>query len=553
MSPQDSGQTASGLPTRVVDAAASIWLLAVTMLALTVWPDYGVTWDEQWHMEYGDRILEWFASGTRDRSALSYRRDFYYGGGYDLLGAIVRRLSGHPDTDVMHRLGAVIGVLGLLGTWRLGRELGGSVLGLLGLVFLTLTGVWWGHMFNNPKDLPFAVGYVWGLVALVRWQRHWPRPTMASWVALAVALGAAASVRIGGVVLWILFVGACAASVVAQQRREPSWVATERLTRALAVRAGATLAVAWVVMLMAWPWALQDPLRRPAMALLKMSRFDLHERTMLFDGQPLRTTEPRWDYLLHYFGFKLPDFVVVLVVVGILLGLWAAWADRDRWSDPRRWGWPLVAAATALPPLYAMLRGSVLYDGLRHFLFIVPPLCVVAAWAAIELVQRLRPKYAVLAGGLAVGTALLAARTGWELIRLHPHQYVYFNRFVGGLAGAAERYDTDYYGNTYREAFASAFDTLWDTERDVYLRSVYVVQACMPRRVAELYLPPSARLRRRGRTDDPPDLYIAYTREGCADKFRNAPLLTSVQRLGATLNVVRDLRPLYPAKTRRSR
>jgi hypothetical protein len=60
-------------------------------------------------------------------------------------------------------------------------------------------------------------------------------------------------------------------------------------------------------------------------------------------------------------------------------------------------------------------------------------------------------------------------------------------------------------------------------------------------------------LRRRGRTDDPPDLYIAYTREGCADKFRNAPLLTSVQRLGATLNVVRDLRPLYPAKTRRSR
>ena len=284
-----------------------------------------------------------------------------------------------------------------------------------------------------------------------------------------------------------------------------------------------------------------------------MSRFDLHERTMLFAGEPLRTTEPRWDYLVHYFGFKLPDFVVALVVAAALFGLVRLASFGDGWSSPPRWRWPLVAAATILPPTYAILGGSVLYDGLRHFLFIVPPLCVIAGWAAIEVVSRARPKLPLLAGGLALGIGLLAARVLWQLVQLHPHQYVYFNRFVGGLAGASDRYDTDYYGNTYREAFDRAFDTLWNDERDVYLGHIYVVQACMPRRVAELYLPPSARLRRRGTTDDPPEIFIAYAREGCSDKFRNAPLLTSVQRMGATLNVVRDLRPLYPPTSRRSR
>ncbi|MBN2489800.1 MAG: hypothetical protein JXQ29_03000 [Planctomycetes bacterium] len=35
---------------------------------------------------------------------------------------------------------------------------------------------------------------------------------------------------------------------------------------------------------------------------------------------------------------------------------------------------------------------------------------------------------------------------------LHPLQYVYFNRLVGGLAGAAGRYDSDYWCASFREA-----------------------------------------------------------------------------------------------------
>ena len=46
----------------------------------------------------------------------------------------------------------------------------------------------------------------------------------------------------------------------------------------------------------------------------------------------------------------------------------------------------------------------------------------------------------------------LMALTVRDMVLLHPYQYVYFNRAViGGLPGAAKRFDTDYWGASYKE------------------------------------------------------------------------------------------------------
>jgi hypothetical protein len=37
-------------------------------------------------------------------------------------------------------------------------------------------------------------------------------------------------------------------------------------------------------------------------------------------------------------------------------------------------------------------------------------------------------------------------------IRLHPYEYIYYNRFVGGVRGAQNRFELDYWGISYREA-----------------------------------------------------------------------------------------------------
>jgi len=38
------------------------------------------------------------------------------------------------------------------------------------------------------------------------------------------------------------------------------------------------------------------------------------------------------------------------------------------------------------------------------------------------------------------------------IVRLHPYEYLYYNTFIGGEAGAFRRFELDYWGTSYREA-----------------------------------------------------------------------------------------------------
>jgi hypothetical protein len=93
-----------------------------------------------------------------------------------------------------------------------------------------------------------------------------------------------------------------------------------------------------------------------------------------------------------------------------------------------------------------------MYDGMRHALFLLPPMALLAAFAGAWLVE-LATKRGVIARSAAVaGVAIAAGLSLLPLIRLHPYQMTYFNFLVGGLHGAAGRYETDYWASSYREA-----------------------------------------------------------------------------------------------------
>jgi hypothetical protein len=131
---------------------------------------------------------------------------------------------------------------------------------------------------------------------------------------------------------------------------------------------------------------------------------------------------------------------------------------------------------------------------------------------------------------------------------LHPNEYVYFNRIAGGLPGASGRYDTDYYGNSYKEAFARLVDHLWMHDRQTFSNNVYVVSGCIPDFVAEQYLPANFRWREPG--GPPAQFYFGYTRGDCHLHQPGRPAIVEVQRQGVTLVVVRDLRNAQPRQER---
>ncbi len=544
------------------DLASAVVGAIVLLLVATTFTDYGITWDETWHLNYGRHVIHWYTSLFADESALTYRADYLYGGSFDGLGYLFRQISPFGTYGSIHLFGALIGCLGLLGSWKLGRLLGGPAGGFASLVLLVLTPVWYGHMFNNPKDMPFAVGYVWALYYEIRILICLPAVPRREWVKASIALGAAMSVRIAGLltVCYLFMIVGLWIAWQARQARDARLIPRYllRFSPALIM----TTIGAWALMLVFWPWAQLAPIRRPLITLARMSKFNLHVRGMPFgEGRRISTLSPPGDYLLRYFTFKLPELVLIVVAAALVLLIVRlvrlrkrSKAERAGLVDPKlgeldQLGMDerrrlaiagFLAFAILFPPLYAIIKRSPLYDGLRHFLFLVPLFAIIAGVGLAQLGRRIAARSKAAAVGF---TALLVGhcvRMIVMMVHLHPHQYLGFNAFIGGLPGAYLRYSTDYYGNVYKEGFETLREHLWRTERERYLAGPYVVSFCGPSFVGRNYLGTNFELHEKH--GPPAEFWLGYTRNNCYLKHEDSPELTRVEREDTLLVLIRDLR-----------
>src|SRR3981189_3524906 len=124
---------------RTCDDLAIIVLAAVGLVASLTFRDYGLGWDDYTHAEYADLLLRMYGSGFKDTGALSFANLYMYGGGFDMVAALLHKIIPLELFETRRLLGAVVGVIGLAVTWRLSRRIGGPPAGgadpaLLGFV-----------------------------------------------------------------------------------------------------------------------------------------------------------------------------------------------------------------------------------------------------------------------------------------------------------------------------------------------------------------------------------------------------------------------------------
>jgi hypothetical protein len=291
-------------------------------------------------------------------------------------------------------------------------------------------------------------------------------------------------------------------------------------------------------MILPWPAAHRAPFTLPFKAL---SGFTKHPFTAptLFRGEYVPSDPSPWNYLPGYLLVELPDVLLLILAtstVMLVVGLARPGLRRTLWN----WRGACVALllfAVLFPPTYAILRKATIYDGLRHFLFLLPPLCVLASLAAVNLLRWLseRSKPAAYATLALLGLGVLAVVV--EMVQLHPYQYVYFNRMSGGLEAAATQYETEYYAHSFKELGEKLADRLWETERDRYLDGDYKISSCMvlPFILLE-HMPANFSF---APTLEASDYYVGYRRVGCIDRNTDLPLFVAVERQGIALNVAR--------------
>lgn len=522
------------------DAAPIEWLAAagwavlgaVTLLVILTFRDYGISWDETLQNTYGEKLIAMYASGFKDLSALSYVNLYLYGGLFDMLAALANMVSPFGEYETRHLLGGLVFVGGLLGGWRLAELLAGRRAGLVALVCLASTPLLYGHGFINPKDSPFAWLTLWALYYACRILQAPDAPACKARIGFAVALGLALGTRVMAFAL-IVYLGAIFLALAWARGRAPlpALRGFYSLCRPVAVVLPLTLAI----MAFFWPWSVAAPLNIVD-AMETFSHFTWQPK-VLWMGELVPSTDLPPVYLNRLLFFQLPEHILAgLMAALVFAGLHIRRAGLDP-EDAKVRQYALVAMAALVPLLgFAVLR-PVVYNGLRHFLFVVPPFVILGAIGIDRLFASAAARSQVLAGAVAAGLAAGVAWQGAEMIKLHPYEYISFNLVEGGIEGAQKSFELDYWGTSLAEVTRGLAAYI---KRQPDAPAAPKIFVCGDRMSVAYYLPKGMEITERRaeadyliRTNDPP----------CRDHFENPnDAVVSVQRKGVALGYAVDLR-----------
>jgi Dolichyl-phosphate-mannose-protein mannosyltransferase len=519
--------------TRIFDQLAAAVLSIVAIIALLTFRDYGLSWDDYAHSEYGDLLLQFYASGLRDRRALSWVNLYYYGGGFDLLAAFAAKFLPFTLFETRRLIGAAVGVLGLFVTWRVGRRVGGPAAGLIAVVLLATCPLYYGHMFMNPKDSPFAVAVAIFLLGLVRCFEEYPRPSIATSVLVGAGFGLAFGSRIMGAFGAIGALAALVLIVALEWRAGGLRWASARLARFVLALVPA-LALAYAVMALIWPWSVSDPLN-PLRAVEYFSRFFEKPWHELFDGRVISVPDMPRTYVPTLFALKLPAIFSVLGFGGAAGALVAAF--RRSLAVNRRAVLLLLALAALFPLAVTVALRPAMYNGIRHFLFVLPPLAVLGGLAGIWLVNAAARKFRWAPIAAAVLFIIGAGMPVAEMVRVHPYEYAYFNELSGGVAGARHRYMLDYWGLSLKQASHALLARLAERHEIKPRDRRWKIAVCGPHRSPQVELGPDFET-----TWDPSGADFAMMLEEFYCERLDAPLLLEVVRDGVTYARVYDIR-----------
>jgi hypothetical protein len=471
---------------RTCDDLAIVVLGAVGLIASLTFRDYGLGWDDYTHAEYADLLLRMYGSGFRDTGALSFANLYMYGGGFDMAAALLHRVIPLELFETRRLLGAVVGLIGLAVTWRLGRRVGGPLAGLAALLLLALCPTYYGHMFMNPKDSPFAVAMVILMLGLVRLAEEYPAPSPSTILIVGIGAGLSLGSRVlGGLGLVYALIG-FAPLFAAEVRSQGVRGSIRRFAHVLYLLLPSLL-FGYLIMGLIWPWSVIE-LANPFRALTYFSSFFEKPWKEMFDGALVSVPDMPWSYLPTLFALQMPEVLLALFIAGSAGALISLW--RGDVTARRKTVLLMLTTAATLPVLIAILKRPALYNGIRHFIFVIPPMAVLGgvafAWGMNRLGENRRNWQPAAVAIFAFGLMLPLT----EMIRLHPYQYTHFNHIAGTVRAADELYMLDYWGLALKQASDGLRDELIERQESPPQGRKWKVAVCGPQRPAQVALGP---------------------------------------------------------------
>lgn len=360
--------------------------------------------------------------------------------------------------EKFHLLNMFFSIFGFVAVYLLAFELTKKkIMALLSLLFLLLFPGFFGQLAFNPIDMPFAVLYMWSLYSILKYSKndsnHW------STIIIGLLFGITQGLRQLGFTLYFVLVASdiydwyfsnnLSLAVLGANFKEVFKKLRANLKPKL-IRYFYIFIIANLFMIITWPNFAINVFKNYVWYLFIGSNFYLWDFGLLFFGKFLENIQ-RPIYYLPFLQLITYPIYIILLFLPVFIFLKSKIRNRTYFI--------LVFALFLNYVLYVLLN-PVLYDGIRHFLFMIPIIVLIAVSNLDYMLTKLRGTFLKY---LVVGFVILNLfYLGIYTIKEFPYQYVYFNRIAYLFGNPYKLFESDYSSTKYREA------SEWI--RDVYLK-----------------------------------------------------------------------------------
>lgn len=429
------------------------------LIGFFIFRDYGLAWDEPFFYSYADALgyayspANWFradfdlnnsygASGedhkTRGPAYLFLARNLVYG--LEALGA--------NSADAWHLVNFLFFQLGIYFLFQIATRWMSSAAAFSTALFFSAQPLLWGHAFINPKDLPFLTFFLasvcLGFEMVDAVAENAKNRNLKLWIA-AFVLGIATSIRVLGPLAGLLV-----AMYFFSRLKSGAWK--------FIISYGV---IAILTMFVTWPYLWESPIAN-FFSVFSLMSDNPTNLSVLFNGQAYRAGELPLRYLPFMLATTLTEPVWILFLVGVIVAYGKVLLKKESHLSNVTYNanyfvsLTLVLAWFVILLAYVFLRRPAMYDGFRHFLFILPPVFLFIGFTFEFVFERMQflsgPREKVLMWLRAAILIVLISPGVEGILSLHPYEYTYYNSFIGGTDGAFRQYETDYWLTCYKDA-----------------------------------------------------------------------------------------------------
>lgn len=418
------------------------FIIFLILLIVLTYKDYGITWDEKVVLNTSKYFLEkilHFLGIPSNLNSAGFQPPWYQAQGhgilYDLLQIVVTPFFGEFNFAKYHLIKALFAIPTFIILYLMVNKLLGKTYAFLSLVFLLLFPRFYGHIFTNISDVPavlFFSASIYCLLAFINSrQNFWQQ----------VLFGAVMAITVSQRILFFYLV------LINFFILFFSEFYSKKTTLRTLILKFATVTFSFIFFLhLTHPYLITHPIFG-LFDVVKISTNLPWYASVLYDGKFILASALPPDYLVKSMLITIPESIIFLFAAGNLYLLYKLFKVREKLENRLIYFYLLLIFY--IPLVMNLILRPVIYDSWRHFMFLTFPIIIVACFG-LKFVLNLKNK--IIKSTLIILIVINLGFVIYEMVSLYPFEYIYYNSFVGGLPGAYGKYETEYFGESYKEA-----------------------------------------------------------------------------------------------------